>query len=420
MIKQAKVQLFGMLPVKAARTLVGYSSASDEQPTTGQRQLLVDVSIISHSDARTGIQRVVRGILGALLTAPPEGWRICPVVATRKRSYHYTVDFPGRPEGWQMTDAGKPVRVAAGDVFLGLDLAANILPHRYKDLMLWKAEGVKLHFVVYDLLPVLYPDWFNDKTRTNIEKWLKTLAIFADGLICISSTVKDDLVRWLDQRYGLPAGAIPISSIPLGADIEATIPNAGLPDEALELLALRQKGPAILMVGTVEPRKGYAQALASFEKLWEAGEQVSLVIVGKPGWKTDQLQGRIRNHGEFNRRLFWFDNASDELLLVLYHEADGVLLASEAEGFGLPLIEAARHGKPILARDIPAFREMTLPNLTFFSGREPQLLSECLGDWLHNLTLNPSRVHRKVPVSTWHDSMTQLHHCIVMIEERTP
>lgn len=415
MIKQAKAQLLGLLPLPAARAMIG-KPAHNDRPSAEQRQLLVDVSVIVHSDARTGIQRVVRGILGALLTAPPEGWRICPVVASRKRSYHYAADFPGRPEGWQQLDAGKPVRVAAGDLFLGLDLAANILPHRHKELMAWKEQGVKLHFVVYDLLPVLCPDWFNDKTRSNIEQWLKTLAIFADSLICISNTVKDDLVHWLARRYGLSAGAIKIAVIPLGADIEATIPSIGLATEALELLAQRPPGPAILMVGTIEPRKGYVQALAAFEQLWEAGEQVSLIIVGKPGWKTARLQERLRHHRESNRRLFWFADASDELLLALYREATGVLLASEAEGFGLPLIEAAHHGKPILARDIPAFREIILPNLSFFTGSGPQVLAERLNDWLQNLDLYPNIGHQIVSMSTWYDSMTQLHQCIVKDE----
>lgn len=419
MIKRVKSQLLGMLPVQTARAIVGGETVRSARQTAVPRQLLVDVSVIAQSDARTGIQRVVRGILGALLSAPPSGWRICPVVATRKRSYHYAADFPGRPEGWQQLDAGQSVRVAAGDLFFGLDLAANILPHRHKELMVWKEQGVKLHFVVYDLLPVLCPEWFNDKTRSNIEQWLRTIAIFADSLICISHTVKEDLARWLDRRYGLPAGAIKIAVIPLGADIEATLPSTGLSAESLALLAQRQKGPAILMVGTVEPRKGYAQALAAFEQLWRAGEAVSLIIVGKPGWKTGRLQERLRHHDELNRRLFWFDNANDELLLALYREASGALLASEAEGFGLPLIEAARHGKPILARDIPAFREMALPDLSFFSGGDSLCLSECLTRWLHDFCMNPNREHHVVAMPTWHESMTKLHQCIVDSEEQT-
>ena len=53
-------------------------------------------------------------------------------------------------------------------------------------------------------------------------------------------------------------------------------------------------------------------------------------------------------------------------------------MASRGEGFGLPLIEAATHGRPVLARDLPVFREQRLPNAYFFSDEAPAALGECL------------------------------------------
>ena len=47
------------------------------------------------------------------------------------------------------------------------------------------------------------------------------------------------------------------------------------------------------------------------------------------------------------------------------------LVASEGEGFGLPLIEAARHKPPIIARDIAVFREVANGHVLYFAGREP-------------------------------------------------
>ena len=47
------------------------------------------------------------------------------------------------------------------------------------------------------------------------------------------------------------------------------------------------------MVGTLEPRKGYLQALDAFERLWEQGVEVNLVIVGREGWKG-RLQKECR------------------------------------------------------------------------------------------------------------------------------
>jgi len=158
------------------------------------------------------------------------------------------------------------------------------------------------------------------------------------------------------------------------------------------------------MVGTLEPRKGYDLAIAAFERLWQTDHTILLVIVGKPGWKTEAVQERLRLHVERNKKIFWFNKASDELLQSLYQAATGVLLASEAEGFGLPLIEAMQHGKPILVRDIPVFREITELNATFF---DEHSIDERLEDWLQLIQRHECALH-KPHLKTWPESVDTL------------
>ena len=126
------------------------------------------------------------------------------------------------------------------------------------------------------------------------------------------------------------------------------------------------------MVGTVEPRKGHAQTLAAFERLWADGVDVGLAIVGGEGWHTESLMGRLRTHSERGRRLIWLARASDEMLLRLYDSAVALIAASEGEGFGLPLVEAAQHGLPIIARDLPVFMEVAGEHAFYFSGMAPE------------------------------------------------
>src|SRR5688500_16181433 len=94
-----------------------------------KRQFLVDVSVTARSDAQTGVQRVVRGILRQLLLDPPDGYDVIPVRGGRWLGYRYATDYAEkllqRPHGQDI--AGK-VRAATGDVFLALDLTSNILP----------------------------------------------------------------------------------------------------------------------------------------------------------------------------------------------------------------------------------------------------------------------------------------------------
>lgn len=405
--------LIKVLPVKLARACVQRHMPPLHRLTHGNRQLLVDVSVIVQDDKRTGIQRVVRALLHQLTETPPPGFDIRPVFATREHSYRYAApcrfQFGSPPmEG----DGDIPVHVEPGDVFLGLDLSAHLLPAYHTDLFRWKQKGATVHIMVYDLLPVLHPNWFRSKTSRNIHRWLRAVAVYADSVICISKVVKGDVENWLDSRYGMGPGEFPIHTISLGADISASLPSKGLREDVDSLLGMLRSNPSVLMVGTLEPRKGHAQVLGAFESLWCQGRNVNLVLVGRPGWRTEKLQQALRAHGQTNRHLFWFENASDEFLELLYNTCTGVIVASEAEGFGLPLVEALGYNKPVLARDIPIFREIAESRLvTFFRGNDARSLGPSIVQWL-NVIAKVRRFENDRDLITWRESADELVMCL--------
>ena len=405
----AKINLLGRLSVPMARKCFQRAVCDNalHEVTSSQKQLFVDVSVIIKNDGRTGIQRVVRSLLLQLHRQCPDGWRVRPVFATRKQGYHYAPEKFGLPDV-QVSDLGgtAPVKIGQGDIFLGLDLAAHLLPLHKPQLAQWKRLGAEIHIMIYDLLPVLHPHWFNPKTTKNFHLWLRTIAIFSDSVICISNTVKAELDDWLRQKYSLATGTIHINTIPLGADIASSVPSRGLPENIDQLLTTLASKPTVLMVGTLEPRKGHSQVLAAFEELWQQGRDINLVIVGKPGWKTEALQQRLRAHPQEKIRLYWLDNASDELLALLYAGCTGVIVASQAEGFGLPLIEARHHNRPVLARDIPVLREIGGNFVTFFSGTSTGSLMNDIEFWLTQVAIE--QMPHRVPQHTWQNSAHKL------------
>lgn len=409
-----------LVPVPLARSLasnLGQRARSRRDKFRGsERQLLIDVSVITHHDARTGIQRVVRGLLMQLAASLPSGYCIRPIYATRYRNYRYAKNFSLFPNPAALADTTVVAR--PGDVFIGLDLAAHVLPRHLAQLLAWKLKGVELHVFVYDLLPLMRPEWFSAVAPDHFQRWIRTLAIVADSTICISENSKTELSTWLATRFGLDGQRFPISTIPLGTDLAGSQPSQGLPAGVEHLLNQLRARPTILMVGTLEPRKGYAQALTAFELLWRRRQDVNLVIVGKPGWKTDALQQRLRNHSEYEHRMWWLENASDELLERLYRQADGVLACSEGEGLGLPLIEAIRFNKPVLARDIPVFREAKSPHLSFFSGFGPDDLASSLSQWITTLAKAPLSDPNDLKLPTWEDSARHLLTCLGIEPER--
>ena len=85
-----------------------------------------------------------------------------------------------------------------------------------------------------------------------------------------------------------------VSHFHLGADLLSSAPSGGLPrDYRAVRAALDNEAPTFLMVGTIEPRKGYAEVLEAFDQLWAAGHAMNLVVVGKAGWMVDDTLARF-------------------------------------------------------------------------------------------------------------------------------
>ena len=351
-------------------------------PSRGLPQLLVDVSVLVRQDLKTGIERVARSVLKRLLDDPPAGYRVEPVFA-RDGQYWYARRFTCEWRGLAPVGIDdEPIDVRSGDRFLGLDWAADIIPHYKGVLQRYRTSGVVVVFVVYDLLPVLHPEHYPAGIDEMQSLWLRSIASTSDGLVCISRSVADELVNWLNAAGPNRTTPLRIGFFHLGADIARSQPTDGVSAEDESVLESIAGKPAVLIVGTVEPRKGHRQALAALESMWRGGVDMSLVIVGKQGWMVDELAAALRVHPEQGKRLLWLEDASDEFLERVYAHARVLLAPSLAEGFGLPLIEAARHGLPILARDLPVFREVAGEHAFYFSGEAAADLAKALTDWL--------------------------------------
>jgi glycosyltransferase involved in cell wall biosynthesis len=379
------------------------------------RQLLVDISALVLADFKTGIQRVVRSILLALIKEPPPGFRIEPVYSEGgNRSYRYARRFTcGMLDVAPLALEDAPMEARAGDIFLGLDLATNNTTQNQPYLQALRSRGVKIWFTVYDLLPLLRPDCFPFGAEKYYGDFIDTIALVADGIVTISRAVADELAEWLAQRPSRRLVPLKLAHFHLGADIDASAPSRGLPENAAHTLQALRATPTLLMVGTLEPRKGQAQALAACELLWARGVAVNLVIVGKNGWLVDALAERLASHPERERHLFWFNGVSDEMLVQLYEHSSALLAASEGEGFGLPLIEAAQKGLPIIARGIPVFREVAGDHAFYFEGKEAADLAAAIEAWLALHAAGTAPASSGMPWLTWRQSALQLVDAVV-------
>lgn len=356
-------------------------------------RLLVDVSVISRNDAGTGIQRVVRAIahnLAALEDSCP-----FPIVFVQCHKRRYIRLALGQ-DGFQATS--EEVGFQSGDLFLGLDFALDDLWRMRRELAAMRKGGVRFWYLVHDFLPLTQPQWFSAPTVLRFANWLAIMAATADGFFCVSAPVARRLPGVLAVHTGL--GACPAAVvIPMGSDLSGSHPSRGLPPGFDLLLQQLDGGKVLLQVGTIEPRKGHSDSLAAMEELWRRGSDLRLVLVGAAGWKMDDFIARLRHHPELGHRLFWTDRISDEALDRLYQVCFGTIFPSLAEGFGLPVVEALAHGKPVLARRLDVFQPLEGRGVTLF---EPELSADSLADAIAHWLSGPAQMARAdAPHTSW-------------------
>ena len=390
---------------------------------TTQKQLLVDTSSINKEDIKTGIQRVVRAQLVELLYNPPAGFTVEPVYLSNRGGqwhYRYARSFLCPLLGvrkLQLPD--EPADINRGDILYIPDYSLVDLLEASQEgiFQRLRADGVFISTVVHDLLPIIRPECFTDWIDTHHEKWLKAVTEFSDQVICVSSSVAAELNAWLEDENPGRLLDLTIESIHHGADIEASVPSRGLPEESSELMKTMASSPCFLMVGTLEPRKGHLQTIAAFELLWAENKDVSLILIGRECWThlpdserrtAPEIVKKIQTHEQLHKRLFWFKEASDEFLLEAYENSTCLLFSSEGEGFGLPLIEGARHGLPIIARDIPVFREIAGNHACYFNGLQPAALARAIREWLELYQKGEHPSSTGIRWLTWKENVEQL------------
>lgn len=338
------------------------------------KHLYLDISEIIKVDARSGIQRVVKALINELVFKPIEGYITYLVYIDENFDYRIANQFTYQLLGIDdNVTENTIVNFRREDILYLIDFAPELQAKMiacYKQL---RQQGTQVITLVHDLIPLLHPEWWSDTREgkqiaaRNFDRWLTTIRE-GNGVICVSKNTQQWFERWLlENSIEIAPRDFFTAVANNGADQQFNFATFGLPADYIQLQQQLIAAPTFIMVGTIEPRKGHQTVLTTFEKLWQQNLQYNLVIVGKQGWLVDDLIDKIQTHSQLNHRLFFFSGISDEFLNNLYELSTALIAASYEEGFGLPLIEAASHNLPVIARDIPVFREVGGDSVIYFN-----------------------------------------------------
>lgn len=143
----------------------------------------------------------------------------------------------------------------------------------------------------------------------------------------------------------------------------------------------------IMTLSTLEPRKNMELLLKAFSDIQDQVDY-DLVLVGRKGWKMDEIIEKYDNNGRIHITGF----VDDEHVSVIYKYAMCFVFPSLYEGFGLPPVEALALGTPVIASDAASIPEVLVEQAAYFKSNDQNELTELLLNLAMKLPSMPNKL----------------------------
>lgn len=308
------------------------------------------------STTKSGIGKSVEGIVLSLAHAYPDEVELVG---------HY-FNFLGRKKGYYLPSAPniryRKTIFLPGKVFNVLRRLRIPVPyelmvkergdfHLFLAFLGWRSLFHTPYAVfAHDLTYLLHPEFVSSKMRSDLVRLMPGTLGGAAFIIANSASSQLGFMKayGLERRSFLPISLPPVSVQRLSKQ-EA--------DDRISALGIR--GKYLLFLGTLEPRKNVVSLLEAYEKLSRSVQSThTLVLAGGKGWNDEAISASLDRLSQGGSNVLQLGYVSDVDKAALYMGATLYCLPSHYEGFGMPLLEAMHYGTPILASDIPVFREV--------------------------------------------------------------
>lgn len=259
-------------------------------------------------------------------------------------------------------------RASSGLLYLNVGhtgLNEPSLPH-------WVAQNrLRAIYFVHDLIPLTHPQYCRAGEVDKHARRMETVLASAAGVIGNSQATIEDLRAFADAR-GQPMPPA-VASFIAGPPLPATLAPASL------------DRPYFITVGTIEGRKNHLLLLRIWERLvLKLGAKTPLLlIVGQRGWEATEALA-ILDGGSLNTHVRELGSCADDELANLVAGARALLMPSFTEGYGLPVAEALTLGTPVIAGDLPVYREFAADIPTYIDVLDEGAWERAISDFLED------------------------------------
>jgi glycosyltransferase involved in cell wall biosynthesis len=206
--------------------------------------------------------------------------------------------------------------------------------------------GLQAVFLIHDLIPITHPEFCRPGERRRHGVRIRTALEHGAGLITNSQATLQQITDHAEQ-ISIPMPKIVAARLAPGL---RRCPPGARPCEA----------PYFLVLGTIEPRKNHYMLLQLWRRLIEqmGAQAPRLMIVGRRGWEIEHVVDLLERCEPLRDFVIEYPACADSDLNTYLHHARALLYPSMVEGYGLPIIEALALGVPVIASNLPVFREV--------------------------------------------------------------
>ena len=241
---------------------------------------------------------------------------------------------------------------------------------------------------VHDLTPFLLG---NAHTIHNSHLWTWSFRLVknkADKIIAVSHATKEDLVKLtkVDKdrivviHNGYDSNLFKPIALSNG-EIEKFRKRYGLPEDF------------VLYVGTLEKRKNVEVLIKALGMLREKGKKYTLVVVGKKGWKYENVFRLIRRY-KLKDQIIFTGYVPKVDLPMFYNLAKVFVYPSLYEGFGLPPLEAMACGCPVISSNVSSIPEVVGDAGILINPRDADELAKNIEEVMESETLQKELMHK--------------------------
>ncbi|MEH2055089.1 MAG: glycosyltransferase family 1 protein [Nostoc sp.] len=306
--------------------------------------------------------------------------------------------------------------IQSGDIYVIADANWDLPKTYYRFLQLLKRHKVTIVVICYDLIPIKFPEFSTKRFTKAFTKFYSDYSSLFDKVLCISKKSAEDYSNAKVQGILANNNSQIVQSFRLGGnyykhDLLLSEENNS-PDVKLQKLLNKKY---ILVVGSLVPHKNIKTIIAAFDLLINSShDDVFLIFAGNKGWdsETDNL---IESNKMYGKLIQILGSVTDAQLDFLYQNCYCLVQASFYEGFGLPVVEALQHCKPVIASNGGSLPEVGGDFCRYFFPTQPIELYEALKELLDSEIYYNNLVERikneYIPFS-WQESAEEFLSCL--------